>query len=193
MPIAVRDRAESADRYWYFLVDAITVAFVIALMSRNSVPPASVGLRMEQWRSGLAIGMAAGIVVVLIQYLLVKFFPNATSGNATDYLRRRSIALWMSVFSLGAFAEEFWIALCLVAMRMNGHSLGMAIAVTASVFGAVHLSYRFGALAVAMKGAASGLIFIWCGSLIPMFLFHFMGNLGSLYWARHPANGPPSR
>jgi membrane protease YdiL (CAAX protease family) len=184
MPVDVRDRAESTDRYWYFLVDALTIAFVITLMSRNSVPAAWVGLRLERWRSNVVIGIAAGIVTVLIQGLLVRFFPNAGSGEAIDYLRRGGILLWVLIFSVGAFAEELWLALCLVMLRAVGHSAVISIAATAVVFGAVHFTYRFGAVAVAIKGAVSGLVFLWSGSLIPMFLFHFIGNLGSVYFAR---------
>jgi membrane protease YdiL (CAAX protease family) len=187
MPVEVRDKAESADRYWYFIVDAITIAFVIALMLRNGIPAARVGLRLEQWKSDLVIGVAAGVVIVLFQSLLGRFFPNAVSGSAADHYRRRSVRLWVFVFLSGAFAEEFWIAFCLVMLGAAGHSAVMSVVATAVVFGVVHFTYRFGAVAVAIKGAASALLFLWCGSLIPMFLFHFIGNLGSLYWLRRVA------
>lgn len=192
MPVEVRDRAESMDRYWYFLVDAITIALVIALMSRSGVPAPEVGLQLEGWKSNVVIGIAAGIVTVLIESLVARFPSDAISRNATDYLRRGRVSFWVFVFFSGAFAEELWIAFCLVAMRTTGHTVITSIAATALVFGAVHFTYRFGALAVAIKGAASALLFLWCGSLIPMFVFHFTGNLGTLYWLRR-AGGQPSR
>src|ERR1700691_4442485 len=160
MPVEVRDKAESTDRYWYFIVDAITIAFVIALMSWNGIPAARVGLRPEQWKSNVIIGVAAGIVSVLFQSLLARFFPNAVPGSAADHYRRRSVRLWVFVFFSGAFAEEFWIAFCLVMLRAAGHSAVMSVVATAVVFGAVHLTYRFGVVAVAIKGAASALLFL---------------------------------
>ena len=174
------------DRYWYFLVDAITIAFVMVLMSRSGVPAARVGLQAARWKSNVAIGIAAGIVIVLIQSLIARFLSNGISGNATDYLRRGRVLFWVFVFFSGAFAEELWIAFCVVATRTAGYSVTTSIVATALVFGAVHFTYRFGALAVAIKGAASALLFLWCGSLIPMFIFHLIGNLGSLYWLRRP-------
>lgn len=192
MPPEVRDKAESADRYWYFLTDALIVMSVIALMSWNRVSAASVGLRLEGWRGGIALGILAGILLVLIQGLLVKSFPKAGAGEATDYLRRGGSSVWVLIFLAGAFAEELWIAFCLVVLRLAGHSMLMSIAATAVVFGAVHLTYRTGAVAVAVKGAVSALLFFWCGSLIPMFLFHFIGNLGSLYWLRRAGGAPAS-
>jgi membrane protease YdiL (CAAX protease family) len=184
MPVEVRDKAESTDRYWYFIVDAITIAFVIALMLRNGIPAARVGVRLAQWKNNVVVGVAAGIVSVLFQSLLTRFFPNAVSGSTVDHYRRRSVTLWVFVFVSGAFAEEFWIAFCLVTLRAAGHSAVISVVATAVVFGAVHFTYRFGAIAVAIKGAASALLFLLCGSLIPMFLVHFIGNLGSLYWLR---------
>jgi membrane protease YdiL (CAAX protease family) len=88
-------------------------------------------------------------------------------------------------FFSGAFAEELWIAFCVATFIATGHSNTLSVLTTSVVFGATHFEYRFGALAVVMYGAVSALLFLWLGSLIPMFLFHFIGNLGSLYWARH--------
>jgi hypothetical protein len=187
MPVEVRVKAESTDRYWYFIVDAITIAFVIALMLWNGIPAVRVGLRLEQWKNNVVIGVAAGILSALLQSLLAKSFPNAVSGSAVDHYRRQSVRLWVFVFFSGAFAEEFWIALCLVMLRAAGRSAVMSVVATAVVFGAVHFTYRFGVVATAIKGAASALLFLWCGSLIPMFLFHFIGNLGGLYWLRRVA------
>jgi membrane protease YdiL (CAAX protease family) len=185
MPAEVRDRAESVDRYLYFVMYALTAGFVAFLMLRNGVPAPSVGLQLEHWRSNVAIGTSAGALLVLLQSLIVRFLPEGAQPKTTDRFQRRSVGLWVFVFFVGTFAEEFWIAFCLVAMRTAGYSAVMSIAATAVVFGAVHLAYGFGgALAVALKGAISALLFLWCGSLIPMFLFHFIGNLGNLYWLR---------
>jgi membrane protease YdiL (CAAX protease family) len=159
MPPDVRDKAESADRYWYFLVDALTIAFV-------------------------PIGMAAGAIRALLLNLLAKLFPSVGPDTATGRLRTKSVPLWIIIFFTGAFSEELWIAFCLVVLRMASHSTTTCVAFTAIVFGAVHFEYRFGAIVTAMYGVLSALLFLWLGSLIPMFLFHFIGNLGSLYSAR---------
>jgi hypothetical protein len=193
MPSEVRDRVAAADRYWCFVGNSIVVILIVALMFRNGVSAASVGLRLEGWRGGIAVGISTGVLLVLIQGLLVKSFPNAGAGEATDYLRRGGRLLWVLIFLAGAFAEELWIAFCLVVLRLIGHSMLVSIATTAVVFGAAHPTYKTGAIAVAIKGAVSALLFFWCGSLIPMFLFHFIGNLGSLYWLRRAGSTPALR
>jgi membrane protease YdiL (CAAX protease family) len=186
MPLEVRGRAESADRYWYFLVDGITVAFILGLMLWNRIPPAQAGLQMTNWKISALVGPAAGTFRVLLLGWLARSLPNLASGKAEDRLKRGPLPLWTAIFVTGAFSEELWIAFCLATLKTTGHSTAVSVGLTAAVFGAVHFEYRFGAVATAMYGALSALLFFWLGSLIPMFLFHFMGNLGSLYWARRP-------
>lgn len=188
MPVQVRDKAESVDRYLYFVLYALTAVFIVGLMLRNGIPAAHVGLRLDHWGRDVAIGVAAGVLLVLLQSLIDGFLPKGAQPKTTDRFQRRSAGLWMLVFFAAAFAEEFWIAFCLVSMMATGHSRTISVTVMAVVFGAVHLAYRLsGALSVAVRGVISALLFIWLGSLIPMVLFHLMGDLGNLYWLRRTA------
>lgn len=188
MPVAVRDKAESVDRYFYFVMYALTAGFIVGLMLRSDVRAARVGLRLEHWGSNVAIGIAAGALLVLMQGLVDRLLPKSRQPKTTDRFQRGSVGLWVLVFLVAAFAEEFWIAFCLVSMTAIGHSGTISVTVTAVVFGIVHLAYRVsGALSVAARGVISALLFLWLGSLIPMVLFHFMGDLGSLYWLRRSA------
>lgn len=190
MPVAVRDKAESVDRYFIFIMYALTVGFVVALMSRSGVRTAAVGLRTERWGSNVAIGVAAGALLTLIQVLLVRLYPNLEPLPTTDRYQRRSVELWVIVGLVAAVVEEFWIAFCLASMTATGHSVFVSITATAAVFGAVHFKYRLGgALSVAARGVVSALLFLWLGSLIPMALFHFIGGLGNLYWLRRSGHG----
>ena len=185
MPVEVRDKAESLDRYFYFLIDALTIGFVAILMVRNHIPMAHVGVRLQNWKSDVLHGIAAGGLLITLQCLLARLLPRKKPLPNTDRYARRSVGFWVCALFVGALAEEFWIAFCIVAMRATGHSVSVSVYVTAVVFGTIHLSYGYlGALSVAAKGATSALLFLWWGALIPMFLFHFSGNLGSLYWIR---------
>ena len=188
MPTEVREKAESTDRYWYFFVDGITLAFVAGLMLWDSVSSRQIGLRLDNWKGNAAIGLAAGGLRVLLLDALVRLFPITVPDKGNDRLRRGSVLLWTITFLMGAFSEELWIAFCLVTLRITGHSTVISVALTAIIFGAVHFEYRFRAIITAIYGALSSLLFISLGSLIPMFLFHFIGNLGSLYWARRRVN-----
>lgn len=185
MPVQVREKAESADRYFYFVMYALTSGFVAVLMLHSGVHGARVGLQPHHAGSNVAIGIAAGAMLIVIQIILIKLFSKAAQPRTTDRFQRRSAGLWVSVFLAAAFAEEFWLAFCLASMRATGHSGTASIVVTTVVFGAVHLGYRIpGALSVVVRGVVSALLFFWLRSLIPMVLFHFIGDLGNLYWLR---------
>ncbi len=186
MPEEMRDRAETVNRYANFLLDALLVGFVAVLVLRNSVAAARVGLHLDKWRTNAALGITAGVLLILLQGLMIKSIPLGTSNRFPYHVRRGSALLWVFIFIAGAFSEELWIAFCLVALMTTGHSMPVSIAITVIVFGGVHYGYGFGgALAVALKGVVSALLFLWCGSLIPMFLYQFIGNFGSFYWARN--------
>lgn len=185
MPVEVRDRAESADRYVYFLIDALTIGFVAALMKWNNISLARVGFRSTTWERDVIIGILAGGLLVVLQFAIDRRLPNMPQLKTTDRFERGPVMFWVLVAFVGAPAEELWIAFCLVVMIATGHSAIVSVVITAAVFGAVHFPYGLGgATAVAVKGAMSALLFLWWGALIPMALFHFVGSLGSLYLIR---------
>jgi hypothetical protein len=67
MPEEVRNRAETIRRYANFLGDAMILSFLATLMLRNAIPAARVGLDLHNWQSNAAIGIAAGILIVVLQ------------------------------------------------------------------------------------------------------------------------------
>lgn len=184
MPVGVRDRAAAATYWCSFLTDALTVGCIALLMLRNSVAIARVGLHLKEWAANAALGVVAAILLILSQLIVARLIPTGP-GTFAHAAKRSSVLLSAFVFLAGAFSEELWIAFCLVALRSTGHSSSVSVAVTAIVFGAVHYQYGFGgASAIALKGALSALLFLWSGSLLAPFTYHFIGNLGSFYRAR---------
>jgi hypothetical protein len=193
MPEKVLAKAVTFRRYANFLGDALILCFVAALVSSNSVAPAGIGLRLDSWKLNAAIGVTVGVMLAGVQALLIKSTSRGPSGPFAYHARRGSVWLWLLIFLSGAFSEELWIAFCIAVLGAAGHSVVTSIGLTATVFGVVHYGYGpGGAVAAALKGVVSALLFLLCGSLIPMFLFHFIGNISSLYWSRYRAGGAPS-
>lgn len=186
LPPEVREKSEAVSRYLSFLVDALIVGLIVALSRRISLRASTVGLHLTDWKSNAAIGIISGILLVLAQRFLLISFPVNPQHPFTSRIRRGAIPLWAFILVTGAFSEELWIAFCLVALRVTGYSSALSVLMIAVVFAAAHYSYRFwGALAVALKGSISALLFLHYGSLFVTFFFHFVGNLGSLYWNRY--------
>jgi hypothetical protein len=187
MPHDVQERAERVDRYIWPFTNLLTIAPIVALMNHLRIPAPVVGLRLDLWQLNVVLGVSTGLFLVVIQGLLrMLMTPKKEDLDHAEYARG-SASLWCLIFLFGAFSEELWLAFCLVALRQTTHSIAFSILLTASVIGLAHFPYRFGAFATASLGAVSGILFLWRGSLIPPYLFHFVGNIGALYWARRGA------
>lgn len=186
MPQALQDRADAVTRYLNFLVDALILISVIVLSRAMRLSASRIGLQAASWKRDAAFGIAAGVVLTAVMGLLFRRVSIDPRHAFTSRVRKGSPLLWLFVFITGAFSEELWIALCLVALGVTEHSAAASVLMTIAVFAAAHYSYRFwGAVAVAVKGTVSALLFLHFGSLVVTFLYHFVGNLGSLYWNRY--------
>jgi len=186
LPKELRDRADAVARHLNFLVDALILILVVTLSRAMRVAPAGFGLQFADWKSGALVGIAAGIALIGIMSLILRKIPIDPEHAFTCRVRRGSLPLWLAIFLAGAFSEELWVAFCIVAFTRTGHSATASISVTVLVFAATHYSYRFwGAVSVGAKETVSALLFLHFGSLVPMCLYHFVGNLGSLYWNRY--------
>jgi membrane protease YdiL (CAAX protease family) len=184
MPHDVQERAETVDRYVWPLTNLLTIVPIVILMNHQSVPAALVGLRFDLWKLNAALGVSAGLFLVVIQGSLRMLMAPDKQGLDHAEHSRGPASLWCLIFLFGAFSEELWLAFCLVAFRQTNHSVAFSVLLTAIAIGLAHFPYRSGALATASLGAVSGMLFLWRGSLIPTYLFHFIGNIGALYWAR---------
>ena len=184
-PPLVREKAAAFKRYAYFLGDGIIVGLVAVMMARSPLPAARLGLHLDNWSRNAVIGIVAASLRVVAQRLILVRVPIDPEDSFTWDVRRGPLALWMSIYTTGAFSEELWVALCIVSLTGAGHTATASVAMTLAVFTALHCGYGFwGALGAAVWELGSVLLFLHYRSLIPPFLFHFIGNLGTLYWHR---------
>ena len=189
MPAELQDRADAVTRYLNFVVDALILASIAILSHRMSLSPAHFGLRLIHWRRDLLVGTAAGTLLIATQAILLRRVPIDPQHAFTNQVRKGSPFLWVFILFSASFSEELWIAFCLVILTAATHSAVLSVAMTILVFAAMHYSYRFwGAAAVAVKGIVSAILFLNFGSVIVTFLYHFVGNLGSLHWNRYWRN-----
>lgn len=193
MPQELQDRSEAVTRYLNFCVDALILTSIAIWAHRMSLGPLCFGLQFAGWKRHVFVGTAVGIMVIFVQSGMLRLVPIDPRHAFTYRVRKGSPLLWVFVFISGAFSEELWIAFCLIILRPTTHSAGISVAMTIVVFAAMHYSYRFwGAVAVAVKGIVSAILFLHFGSLIVTFCYHFVANLGSLYWNRYwRAGGRP--
>jgi Type II CAAX prenyl endopeptidase Rce1-like len=193
-PRKVRERAAVFRRYSYFLGDAIIVSLVAVVAAKDSLSMARLGLHLDDWNRNIIVGLAAGIARVVAQRLIFVRVPIDPEDSFTWDVRRGRLELWVAIMTASAFSEELWIALCLVTLTAAWHTLVASVAVTIIIFAAVHYAYGFyGSIGVGAVEIVAALLFIKYRSLIPPFLFHLVGNLGSLYWHRYWRGGHSPR
>jgi hypothetical protein len=186
MPQDLQERADEVTRYLNFFVDALILASVAIWAHRISLGPARFGLQLADWKRHVLVGASAGVLLIAAQGLMLRRIPIDPRHAFTYRVRKGSPLLWVFIFISGAFSEELWIAFCLIVLTSTTHSVTTSVAMTIVVFAAAHYSYRFwGAVAVAVKGTVSAILFLHFGSIIVTFFYHFVANLGSLYWNRY--------
>jgi hypothetical protein len=186
MPEELLDRVDALTRYLNFFVDALIVGSIAIWAHRISLGSSRLGLQLADWKRDVLIGVTAGILLVGAQALLLRRVPIDPRHAFTYRVRKGSPLLWVFIFISSAFSEELWIAFCLVVLGPATHSAAISVAMTIVVFAAMHHSYRFwGAVAVAVKGTISAILFLHFGSLVVTFFYHVIANLGSLYWNRY--------
>ena len=133
----------------------------------------------------LAVGIAAGTLRIVAQRLMLTRVSIDPEDHFTWEVQRGSLLLWSFIFAVGAFAEELWIAVCMVTLTAAGHGAAASVVMTIVVFALAHHHYGFwGAIGASAMEIPSPLMFLHYRSLIPLFFFHLIGNLGSIYWHR---------
>ena len=185
VPPEIADKIERAGRYMLFFIDAVVALLVFMMMRRYSVSRIQVGLHLEQWKSHLMVGCAAGIIWIVLHILLMYLIEGEHPGSAIRSTQQGSAALWVSIFFVGVFAEEFWRAFCLFTFTNTGHSTFVSVVLTAIAFSAGHLQPSIGGyLGVATLGVGLALLYLWQGSMVATYSAHLVANLGWLYWNR---------
>jgi membrane protease YdiL (CAAX protease family) len=184
MPTEVRDRATAIQPVCAVLADVLVLGLVGVAMLGRSVGPAQVGLLLDRWTRNALLGLAAAVALAALQGIVAKRVTIGP-GQFVEIAKKRPISISVSMFLVGAFSEELWIALCIVALRAAGHTAFTSAVITSVVFAVAHYQPSLSsALGVALKGGISTSLFISTGSLVATFSWHFVGNLGSLYIAR---------
>jgi membrane protease YdiL (CAAX protease family) len=214
LPPELRERSEQNDRrYLRFLQIGLLCTCIYLLMRRYSVPATTVGLHLQGWPSFILVRVAAGLTYLTYLAFLSRVPRWLGAGPAPDrpldYLSRGSPVLWVVLFLVGCFGEEYWRAFCLVSLEQRGHGAAFAVLATSVAFGLAHYGARQSTVEVgrmfghATFGALLAVVFLWSGSIVPNYTGHLLVNLVALYRARKlgaglavpaPAAGPtPSR
>ena len=167
------------------LRDLLVGAILARLMINQGISASQVGLSPRAWPVNLAVGMVAGLAQLGLQSLLRRWTASVGQPKQGRAPLQRPTTASIPSLVLSAFIEEFWIALSIAAMTKSAHSNLAATLVTAIVFGFSHLPLGIDVVpAMTLSAIPSCLLYFWRRSLIPLFLYHLIGNLGAIYSGR---------
>jgi len=182
MPSEIAQRAERIGRYILWVRHGLLVIIILSLAVHESLRFSDIGLRLDHWRQNSLIGIAAAFLPLGLQGHFWR--RSSRLDERAKRLAGEPTANWIASQFVSVLAEELWMAFCLVSFIRTGHSALGALILTATIFGALHFQHGAGAVGSAVYGAVSGWLFLWQGSLVAPYLFHYVRNMGALYAAR---------
>jgi hypothetical protein len=154
----------------------------------QKIPFSQIGLTLRGWQRNVLIGICAGSLELVFQRFLLR--DHLQGDDDKRWPAAEPAADWILSQMFSVLAEEMWLALCTVSLIQAGHWTVIAVLLSAAVFGALHYRYRTNAIVTGMYGAVSVSLFLWRGSVLPFWLFHYARNMGSFYWARRAMRTP---
>lgn len=173
LPPEIARKREEANRPLILVKYALLLLILHALAGEPLWHLVPVTVRSRPWLVLLASGIVGGVVISGFRNLLSTLLPAALS-ETNEYFLRGSVGLWLTIFFVGGPVEEFWRALCIVALVRNGHGAFSANLLAAVAFSIAHQSgipSRIApGLAIAgaevMVGLILGALFVWSGNVI---------------------------
>ena len=167
------------------LKEIVLLALLFGLLIHQGMSAGRVGFHLGNWQINVAIGATAGSLMIGVQALIRRLMAAAKYTDPDEQLFKGSVPLWICSLLVGAVAEEVWIVFCILAMTQLGGSVFFAVVVSSLIFGFGHVLLGLEAVPVlALSAVPSCLLFLWRGSILPLVLYHWIGNIGVLYWQR---------
>jgi membrane protease YdiL (CAAX protease family) len=167
------------------LKEIVLLALLFGLSIHQGMSAARVGFHLGNWQINLAVGAAAGSLMIGVQVLIRRLLATLKYTDPDLQLLKGSVPLWIGSLFVGAIAEETWIVFCILAMTQLQAPVFFIVLVPSLIFGLGHILLGVEAVPVlAISAVPSCLLFLWRGSILPLVLYHWIGNLGALYWDR---------
>lgn len=191
MPPNLASKSERIDDFYgLWIRGALLLLAVLSMAVHYAMPISKIGLRSNNWRWNLSIGVGVSVLQICLQGFVWRLAPSGKGLKPDKRLLGGSPVQWVLSNILSVLAEELWIAFSYVSLKQTGHSTSMSIVLIGVIFGAAHYQYGPGAIAKALYGVVFASLFQWRGSLVPSYLVHYIGNVGALYWARRSQRRP---
>jgi membrane protease YdiL (CAAX protease family) len=200
MPPALLRKAEHSGRFLFFLKYTILLLALRLIVGRNFWRIVPIKLPSHEIMIVIGIGIIVGLLAFACRRLLVVISPTIAGTEAQDDLLRGPLALWLVIFVFGAFTEEVWRALCILALQQNGYGVTWALLLPAFAFAVAHLSGLPPRIPGGLEnivpeagiGFILGALIVWSGSILPASLASMIYYTSNVFWLRWHHRRPPT-
>jgi len=214
MPPDVIETSEKNGRYLLFLKYALLCVILFLLAGEHPWSVVRAASHSRGVPSLVIVGAVGGVSLFVCKRLLILPWPSLSASERTPldssgeailrthpYLRG-PVLFWLATFLAGGAAEEFWRAVCIGAFQQNDYSPILAILLTAPAFSVAHASGMPPRLPGGLAhmgveiiiGSVLGLVFVWSGSLLSLWIASVIYYTSDFYWLRRRHEQPaPAR
>jgi hypothetical protein len=198
LPPELKSIEEKRGRFIQFLKYAILFLVLWGLAGRELWRIVPVTAPSQAWSSAIACGIFGGLLAFGFRRVFALSSASIASGESDDYVLRGAAIIWLLTFTLGAFSEECWRALCISSFQQNGHSPLSADLLTGTAFSIAHMtgipSRIPGGVAIAgaelVTGLMFGAVYVWSGNLASPCLASAIYYISNFYWLRRTYLNP---
>lgn len=184
MPLEVQERAQAADRLVYFVQYTTLLTFVSFLLYRSLISGYEIGLRIENWKSAVALGALLSFVPLILGAIWQRIVPPDKRQEEPEFYG--SLAGWYGLTLLGSFAVELWRVYCIAALLRLDLSGWLAVLLAALAYGVSQWTTSTArAVGAATFGGIAGFLFVKTGSLLAPFTMSLILGIAQLYRVRH--------
>jgi len=178
LPTDIARKVEEIGRPLQFLRFALLFAALRAIAGSRFWSIVPIAGHVHSWHVLVLAGAIGAATMLLSRQTVAYYSRNSVYPESNEYLLRGSAALWLAVFLIGGFVEEFWRALCIVAFEQSNYNAASIILMTAVAFSIAHQSGLPSRIAPGLSNAGAevllglilGVLFAWSRSLVPPYV-----------------------
>jgi len=192
VPLEIREEAERKGLPFLLVKYALLLAVLFVLARGHPWRLLEVLTQYRSYGEAIVIGLAGGCLLLLCKAAFIIGSSVVALLDRTHPTLKGAASLWVAVFIIGGFVEELWQGLCISGLQQSGSSAISAAVITAVPFAIARLggtpSRIEGSTATvgaeAVFGFVLGMIFLWSGNIVALWIASVVYNAADFWWLR---------
>lgn len=197
LPPDLKAKAEKQGRFLFFIKFALLLILLRVVAGRDLWHVVPIMTNSRSSPVLIAWGVIGGAMMLACRYFFSALSPGVALTGKNEYFLRGPATLWLAVFVMGGFVEEFWRGFCIMTGQGNDFSsassnLMAAIAFSIAHSGGIPSRIPGGLASIGTEiiiGLMLGGLFIWSGSVLPPYLASVVYYTSNFFIVRSRSDG----